>query len=110
MSSPRELTPVLVNTLRRWKSTVRGLTNSCAATSLFDIPFLTSWATCRSCGVNTTSVAASSRRRTVSPEARSSVAARSDHGRALSSSNRSSAARSWMRASTRRLERRKYSP
>src|SRR3954451_22334542 len=28
VSSARELTPSLLNTLRRWKSTVRGLTNS----------------------------------------------------------------------------------
>ena len=27
-SSIRDVTPVLANTLRRWKSTVRGLTNS----------------------------------------------------------------------------------
>ena len=45
VSSPRELTPVLVNTLRRWNSTVRGLTNSWAATSLFDSPRLTICAT-----------------------------------------------------------------
>ena len=71
MSSPREDTPVFVKTLRRWKSTVRGLTNSCAATSLFDSPYLTSWATCLSWGVKVAS-APSSRLRTVSPEARSS--------------------------------------
>ena len=38
----REVTPSFVNTLRRWKSTVRGLTNSWLATSRLDIPAATS--------------------------------------------------------------------
>ena len=79
MSSAREVTPSLLNTLRRWKSTVRGLTNSCAATSRLDRPCRTRAATWRSCAVRSVAVE-TSRRRAVSPEARSSCAARSAHG------------------------------
>lgn len=53
---------------------------------------------------------ASSCLRTVSPEARSSWAARSAHGPARSPSKVSSAARRWVRASTRRRARRRNSP
>ena len=41
-SSKREVTPVFANTLRRWKSTVLGLTNNCEAMSRLDIPRQTS--------------------------------------------------------------------
>ena len=37
-SSPREVTPALANTLRRWNATVRGETQIWAATSLLDSP------------------------------------------------------------------------
>ena len=50
-SSPREVMPALVKTLRRWKATVRGEIQHCAATSLFDSPELTSWAILSSVGV-----------------------------------------------------------
>ena len=55
VSAPREVMPVLAKTLRRWKSTVRGLTNSWAATSRLDRPCCTSCATCSSVGVRSTS-------------------------------------------------------
>src|SRR6478735_3677399 len=74
-SSPREVTPVLANTLRRWKATVLGETQICAATSLLESPEDTSWATLSSIGVSLTRVEGS-RLRAVSPEARSSAAAR----------------------------------
>jgi len=47
-SSAREETPSLVNTLRRWKSIVRGDRNSWAAASRLLRPCCTSSATCRS--------------------------------------------------------------
>ena len=37
-SSPREVTPALANTLRRWNATVLGETQIWAATSLFERP------------------------------------------------------------------------
>jgi hypothetical protein len=55
-SSPREMTPVLLKTLRRWKATVRGEIQHCAAASLFDMPRATRCATCSCIGVRTVSV------------------------------------------------------
>src|SRR3954453_23748781 len=40
--SPRLVTPVFANTLRRWNAMVRGEIQHCAATSLLDRPPLTS--------------------------------------------------------------------
>ena len=51
-SSPREVTPVLVKTLRRWKATVRGEIQHSSATSLLLMPWLTSWAMRSSVGVS----------------------------------------------------------
>ena len=70
MRSAREVTASLLNTLRRWKSTMRGDTNSCAAASRLDTPRRTSTPTWRSCAVS--SVAVETSRRADSPEARSS--------------------------------------
>src|SRR3712207_848037 len=50
-SSVREVTPVLVKMLCRWKSMVRGLRNRCAATSRVGRPPATRRATCTSWGV-----------------------------------------------------------
>jgi hypothetical protein len=85
-SSPREVTPVLVKQFRRWNATVRGETQHCAATSLLDMPWLTSWATFSSMGVNFTRVDGS-RLRAISPAARSSWVARAASGSARRSSN-----------------------
>src|SRR6478735_6867566 len=74
VSSARDATPSLPNTLRRWKSTVRGLRNSRAATSRLARPCRTRPATCRSWAVSA-ALDEASRRRAVSPEARSSWAA-----------------------------------
>jgi hypothetical protein len=79
MSSVREAMPSLANTLRRWYSTVFGLTKSCAATALFVAPSRTRRATCSSCGVSSAS-GLTSRLRAVSPVALSSRRARSAHG------------------------------
>ena len=48
----RELMPSFANTFRRWKSTVRVLRNSCAATSRVCNPRATKRATWISCGVS----------------------------------------------------------
>ena len=108
-SSPREVTPALAKTLRRWKATVRGEIQHCAATSLFDRPELTSWAILSSIGVSLTSVEGS-RLRAVSPEARSSWFARAARASACRSWNVSRAWRRCWRASTRRWLRRSHSP
>ena len=100
-SSPREVTPALVKMFRRWKATVRGDTQHWAAMSLFDMPWRTRPATWRSIGVSISWVDGS-RLRAVSPDARSSWLARAASGSARRSSNVSSAARRWVRASTRR--------
>src|SRR4051794_30817051 len=55
-SSPREVIPALAKMLRRWKATVLGEIQHCAATSLLDRPELTSRAICSSVGVSLTSV------------------------------------------------------
>ena len=108
-SSPRELTPAFANTLRRWNATVRGETQHWAAMSLFDKPVVTSCATFCSTGVSCKRVDGS-RLRAVSPEARSSWVVRAMSGPAFRSVKISSAARSWVRASTRRWVRRRNSP
>jgi hypothetical protein len=81
-SSVRELMPSLVNTLRRWKSTVRVLRNSCAATSRVCSPRATKRATWISCGVSFRTVDGS-RLRAVRPAARSSSRARFERWRDL---------------------------
>ena len=105
----RELMPSLANTLRRWKSTVRGLRNSWAATSRVGSPRATNRATWSSWGVSCRRVDGS-RRRTACPLARNSRRVRSAQGVALRPSNASRAASRWARASTRRRARRSSSP
>jgi hypothetical protein len=51
-SSPREVTPALAETLRKWKATVRGQIQLWVATSLLDRPEVTSWAIWSSVGVS----------------------------------------------------------
>src|SRR5499427_5416331 len=68
-SSAREATPSLGKTLYRWYSTVRGLTNSCAAISRLVAPAAASRAICSSKRVSWVSVEGS-RRRAVWPVAR----------------------------------------
>ena len=68
----RDATLSFLNTLRRWKSTVAGLTNNCLAMSPLRYPSLTSRAICASCGVSTSAVPAISWR-TCSPVAFSSI-------------------------------------
>ena len=58
----------------RWYSTVFGLRNTAAATSLFDFPSATSVAIARSCGVRSSGTMVSDE--TYAPVARSSVANR----------------------------------
>src|SRR5262249_19484592 len=89
-NSVRDAIPSFANTLRRWYSTVRGLRNSCAATSLFEFPSPTRRAICSSCGVSW-SIVLGSRFRAVSPVARSSAPARSAQSTAPASSNVASA-------------------
>lgn len=108
-SSPREVTPVLVNT-RRWNATVRGDTQHWAAASLFDRPWLTSSATCSSIGVRFSARWTGLVCGLSPPDARSSWPARSASGSECRSSNVSNAARSWERASTRRWLRRRNWP
>ena len=108
ISSARDEIPSFANTFRRWYSTVRGLRKSCDATSLFESPSPTSCAIWSSCGVSSSLALGS--RRTVSPVARSSTRARSDHGSARRCSNPASAARSCVLASTRLRSRRRNSP
>ena len=75
-NSLRELISSLVNTLRRWYSTVRGLMNSLAPISGFVCLSLAMRAICASWGVRTSRVS-SVRLGAVSPVASSSRRARS---------------------------------
>lgn len=54
----RDATLSFLNTLRRRKSMVAGLTNNCVAMSRLRYPSLTSRAICASCGVSTSAVMA----------------------------------------------------
>jgi hypothetical protein len=72
----REVMPSLVNTLRRWYWTVRGLMNSRVPISGFESPSRARRAVCASCAVSSSRVS-TVRFRTVSPVARSSRRARS---------------------------------
>ena len=92
----------------RCDSTVLGLMNARAPTSLFVNPWATNAAICHSCGVR--SSPASSRRRSVAPLAWSSERVRAAHGSAPSDSKVSSAARSSSRDRSRWRRRRSNSP
>jgi hypothetical protein len=90
--------------LRKWKSIVRGLKNSCAATARLLRPLATRPVICTSCAVSSSRVLGS-RLRAVWPLAPSSLLARSAQGSAPSASKPSSATRRCSRASTLRRER-----
>ena len=105
----RDDSPSLRKTLRRWYSTVFGLTKSCAAASRLLAPAATSWAMRSSCGVRS-SIVEASRLRALSPVALSSPRARSRPEAAPMPSNVSSAERSCARASVLRRSRRRRSP
>ena len=108
-SSTRDETPSLRKTLRRWYSTVLGLTKSCAAASRLLAPPATSWAMRSSCGVRSSMVEAS-RLRALSPVALSSPRARCAQSSAPTPSKASRAERSCARASSLRRSRRRRSP
>ena len=106
----RELMSSLVNTLRRWYSTVRGLMNSRAPISGFERPSRASRAIWASWAVSSSRVSTLRLRTRLAGGQQLALGARSANASAPIAVNSSCAVRSCSRASRRRRSRRSHSP